>query len=85
MVPPGLFALNATDGAIGKLFLRHAIIDHLNRKPAAQVPENAKSRNGLASRPEPDFPKAIPRQIRSTNSDGLSRKSHGSAPHSRLV
>jgi hypothetical protein len=84
MIAPGLLALNAANGAIGDLPLRRAVIDHMNRKPAAQVPENAEPGNGLASRPEPDFPKAIPRQIRSTNSDGLPRKSHGSVPPSRL-
>jgi hypothetical protein len=39
VVPPEFFALNATNGAIGNLFLRRAIIDHMDRKSAAQVAE----------------------------------------------
>jgi hypothetical protein len=63
VVPPELFALNATDGAIGNFFLCRAIFDYMDGKPALQVPENAKSFNCLASGPKPDLLKAVPRQI----------------------
>jgi len=55
--------LNATDGAIGNFFLCRAIFDHMDGKPALQVPENAKSFNCLASGPKPDLLKAVSRQI----------------------
>ena len=74
--PPELFALNATNGAIGKLFLCRTIIDHMERKPAAQIPENVKSFNYLASRPKPDFLKAVWRQIWPANSDSMSQEAH---------
>jgi hypothetical protein len=72
VVPPELFALNATNGAIGKLFLCRTIIDHMERKPAAQISENAKSFNCLASGPKPDLLKAVSRQICPANSDSMS-------------
>jgi hypothetical protein len=76
VIAPKLFALNATNGAIGKLFLCHTIIDHMERKPAAQIPENAKSLNCHASEPKPDLLKAVSRQICPTNSDSMSQEAH---------
>jgi len=55
VVSPEFFALNATNGAIGNFLLCRAIIDHMDRKPAAQVPENAKLFNCLASGPKQDL------------------------------
>ena len=62
--------------AIGKLFLCRTIIDHMERKPAAQIPENVKSFNYLASGPKPDLLKAVWRQIWPANSDSMSQEAH---------
>jgi hypothetical protein len=79
VVPPELFALNATNGAIGKLFLCRTIIDHMERKPAAQILENAKSLNCLASGPKPDL-LTVSRQICPANSDSMSQEAHEVPP-----
>src|ERR1700704_4916819 len=49
MVAPEFFALDATNRAIGKFFLGHAVVDDMDRKSAAQVAEHAKSFHRLAS------------------------------------
>jgi hypothetical protein len=85
VVPPELFALNATNRTIGNLFLGRTIIDNMEGKPSLQVPENAKSFNRLASRPKPDLLKAIPRQICPTNSNGVFQKAHVAVPAGSIV
>jgi hypothetical protein len=80
MVAPEFFALNATNGAIGNLFLGHAIVDHVDRKSAAQVAEDAKSFHRLASGPKPNLVQAVARQICPTNSHGMFQEAHGVPP-----
>jgi hypothetical protein len=85
MVAPQLFALNATDGAIGHSFLGRAIIDHMDRKGAARACENAELFDRLASRPKPELLKAISRQICPANSHGVFQEAHGAVPPGGII
>jgi len=85
VVAPLLFALNATNGAIGDPFLGRAIIDHLDRKGAARACEHAKFFDGLASGPKPELLEAVSRQICPANSHGVFQEAHGAVPPGGIV
>src|SRR3981081_4105766 len=85
MVAPEFFALDATNRAIGNLFLGHAVVDDMDRKSAAQVAEHAKSFHRLTSGPKPDLLQAVSRQICPTNSDGMFQEAHGAVPRGGII
>jgi hypothetical protein len=77
--------LNATNGTIGNPFFGRAVFDHMDRKPTAQVPQNAKSFNALASWPKPDLLQAVSCQICPANSHGVFQEAHGIVPPGGIV
>jgi hypothetical protein len=71
MVSAQLLPLDAPKRAIGDLLLRQAIVDHMNRKPAAQIPEHGDALNPLASRPHAELLQAVSRQVPATYTDRM--------------
>ena len=84
VVAPQLFALNATYRAIRNGFPGRTIFDYMDRKPSAQVAENAKFYNRLASRPKLSLPQAVSRQICAANSNGVFQEAHRQFKDERL-
>jgi hypothetical protein len=80
MITPQLPPLDAPKSAIGDVLLCQAIIDHVNRELAAQIPKHAEALNRLAPRPKPDFPQAVSRQVFPTDPDRVLQKPHGLVP-----
>jgi hypothetical protein len=85
VVVPKFFALNATNGPIGQLFVGRSITNNMERKLALQVPQNAKFLNCLASGPQLDLLEAIPRQMRSVYSNGMFQEAHAAVPRCSIV
>jgi hypothetical protein len=77
MIAPQLFPLNAPKRAICEFLLCRAVVDHMNAKLAARIPEHTEALNRLASRPQPELLQAVSRQICTTDPDRLPRKPHG--------
>jgi hypothetical protein len=52
MITSLLLALDASKCAVGEVLLCVAIINDMNRKLAARIPEHGEALNALASRPQ---------------------------------
>jgi hypothetical protein len=76
MVSSLLFAPNATNGAICKPLVGHAILDDADRKTAAHVAENPDAFNRLASGPTSYLLQTIPREVCPANSHGMFQEAH---------
>jgi hypothetical protein len=85
VVASQFLALNATYRAIGNGFLGRTIFDHMDGKPTAQIAENAKFFNRLASGPKLHLPQAVSRQICTANSDGVFQKAHRAVPSGTIL
>ena len=81
MMTPQFFALNATQRAVGNSFAGSAVIDDMNRKPAALIAENSNAGHRLASGPETELLETIPGQVSPADFDGVLEESHGANPN----
>jgi hypothetical protein len=59
MVLAQFFALNESNGAIGKSLLCHPILHHAKEEPIGWRRQHAHRNNGLASRPPPKVFEAL--------------------------
>jgi hypothetical protein len=77
MKTPQLLTLDASKGAVGDVLLCQAIIGHMNRKLAAQIPKHGEALDRLASRPQAELLQAVSRKVRPTDPYRVLHKRHG--------
>ncbi len=81
MMTPQLFALDATQCAVGNSFAGSAVIDDMDRKPATLIAENGNAGHRLASGPQTELLETIPGQVGPADFDGVLEESHGANPN----